>query len=345
MLNTAPTQEVLPLPIFHNSRLLVRNNYSVIFTDRSIKDFKPRFSQNFRCTNEPPARPAPPKEKSFKNYTGLLSDTAYKGIQRAANLLDQATPSRIIYSPALKCLVNHRLSFVTLTFPANLTEQSEKEAYKKTLHPLIQWLQKWHGLENYVWRAERTKAGVLHYHILSDLFLMNSALQNRWNALTALMQYTQSTERTRDTSKNPSTEIEETRNSLKAANYVGKYISKMSKSTAENDESTKAQCKPIKGKVWGANDRLTSAKLPRFELTGEVLNLFTNSMVTHEFKVRCNAYFATIAAPFALVMSKLDFYARAAHREFLISISPRLHAIALKPPPTNYAYELNFIPG
>lgn len=321
-----------PLPLFHSTRLIVTPTYSVLFTERKPKNEAVAFANslgNSLHQRQTPPDLAPNRAKQITakqnlasgTYTGEFKAHARKSMMKACVLLDECTSTKVIFNPILDTYVNFRLAFLTLTFPAPLTLQAQKNAYRQQLSPFIEWLKKWHNLKNFVWKAERTKKGTLHYHLMIDTFVLNTELSNRWNQLTALSEYTESTTRTRNTKGNPSIEITACSNSESASKYINKYMLKAAVKKGELARPDVPQEVPIIGKVWGANDKLSQAKRPRFIPSFACIEYLTNLFNTSPNEITTSAYHAIIKVPSVKIFLLLDWADRYIQRAFISSIA------------------------
>lgn len=116
------------------------------------------------------------------------------------------------------------------------------------------------SIQNYIWRAETTENGDIHFHILFDTFINKSVLNRVWNNHLSKLGYEKSI---------ASTRIE----SLKKINDVGAYITKyMTKAPLKNaykncsaDElkeipDHQKYRRPIIGKTWGCSKAVMKLK-------------------------------------------------------------------------------------
>jgi hypothetical protein len=118
-----------------------------------------------------------------KTYSGTVTESSKKRIQKAVNLLLMLSPSKSIYNPILQKTVNHRLSFITLTISSSTKMLTAKEAYSKLLKPFLQWFTITKGIKTYIWKAELQKRGQIHYHITTPAFIVFSEIKEKWNYL------------------------------------------------------------------------------------------------------------------------------------------------------------------
>lgn len=129
-----------------------------------------------------------PLEKTKNQHKLELSKAAQKNIQEKITWLHHLSKQRTVVTSKNKTINAFRLSFVTLTLPAQQFHTSQ-EITQKALHQFITVLTERHGLKNYVWRLEYQKNGNAHYHIATDLFLDYDLLLNVWNGAISKLGY------------------------------------------------------------------------------------------------------------------------------------------------------------
>lgn len=118
------------------------------------------------------------KEKSQERknqHQGELSKVAYRRLKRAVSWLERISDEKAGNVP-WKCV------FVTLTVPEFGAGLSEGPL-KKILNVFLTWLRRSQGVKSYVWKAELTKKGKLHYHILTDVNVDPMLCRSHWNKL------------------------------------------------------------------------------------------------------------------------------------------------------------------
>lgn len=204
-------------------------------------------------------------------YSGKLSKGAKKRLEKAITLLVQCTPKRRIWNPVIKCTHYHKLSFVTLTVSDSTTNHTAKEAYQTLLRPMMQYLTKYKGVKNYVWKAELQKRGQIHYHLIFPNFVHYQYLQNKWNYLQLKAGYLKGYYK-KYGEKNPnSVDIHSMKNVKDAAAYLTKYLTKEVQKEpkknlkeepgkdAKKTNSTEGKGKTV-GKVWDCSLNLKRAK-------------------------------------------------------------------------------------
>lgn len=126
------------------------------------------------------------KLQNFKNastYSGQVKLHTKKRISKTINILLQSAEKQIIKNPITKRKEVFKINFITLTISAEERKITAKEAYNKLLKPFIQYLTKTKGVKSYIWKAELTKKGQIHYHLTTTTWIHWSDIRNKWNYL------------------------------------------------------------------------------------------------------------------------------------------------------------------
>lgn len=151
---------LIPMLSIHPSRITAYY-YS---TERYSGDVKPRFTGS----------------QVRERHNGLLSNPARKRLYQAITALCAITPWQTVYSKKDGKSYRHKLSFITLTLPANHT-LSDKEVNQKVLKKFLDNWNKRSPKLLYIWKAEVTDKGTLHYHITCNTYIHYAELRKRWN--------------------------------------------------------------------------------------------------------------------------------------------------------------------
>ena len=228
-------------------------------------------------------------EKNLENnqHFGELSKKAYRRIRRSIEWLE------FISFPKYNAQgVEYKVSMITLTIPSFSADVEEKRL-KKVLNQFLTYARTYYNLVSYVWKAELTKNGNLHYHLLTGDIFGSADVQNKWNELLQkeglLDNYQQ---KFRSMSKDEylnyrkaidlkyennvpnakekylkaynygtnsnwlkpkSIQIDQIPLSDSIAGYVAKYLSKAVKDDEKDDEALSV----LKGRIWGCSRNLS----------------------------------------------------------------------------------------
>ena len=193
-----------------------------------------------------------------KAYSGRLSPGARKRLSKACQIMACVTPNRRLPHPTNVGMFNFRLAFVTLTFPKALSPEQEKNCPSVYLKPFIQHLIRFHGVKNYVWRAELTKNDRLHFHIIIDQPIHWQQLRNSWNRLLRLNGQLTAYAKENGHYNANSTDIRKIHSLQKALKYTSKYISKSG-----------GKGRALFCKVWDASEFLKVANWSQLEVGQE----------------------------------------------------------------------------
>lgn len=118
-----------------------------------------------------------------------------------------------------------KLAFVTLTLPTPQVH-SDRQLTKECLGSLLDELRKYHGVNNYVWKAESQENWNIHYHIAIDKPVHWNELRDRWNRIINKLGYIDRFEE-KHKHKNPnSTDIHKIKDVENVAAYISEYMAK-----------------------------------------------------------------------------------------------------------------------
>lgn len=220
-------------------------------------------------------------------HFGELSKKAYRRIRRSIEWLEY-----ISYSKYNANGLEYKVSMITLTIPSFSTEIEEKRL-KKVLNQFLTYARLNYNLISYVWKAELTKNGNLHYHLLTGDIFGSADVQSKWNELLYkeglldnyqskfskmsvgdYLNYRQAIDLKYDnkvvnahekymkaynfgTANNwlqpKSIQIDQIPLSDSIAGYVAKYLSKAIK----DDEVDNEALQVLKGRIWGCSQNLS----------------------------------------------------------------------------------------
>ncbi|MFQ5445948.1 MAG: hypothetical protein ACE5D0_10010 [Fidelibacterota bacterium] len=186
------------------------------------------------------------KNLEHNTHSGTLSRKAKTKLRNALHWLGNASTTKKVWIKAQKRHFNFKLAFVTLTIPYCKHSWSDQRIKSELLHPFIVWMRKQHGLNNFVWKAETQKNGMLHFHICIDIFIHYNQIRKEWNSLMfksgILDEWIQ-----RNPGKSPpSTEIKAVRKMKDMGAYIGKYFDK-----SEDDRRS------VTGRLWSCSYSLS----------------------------------------------------------------------------------------
>jgi len=177
--------------------------------------------------------------ESVINYTGRVSPAVARKIFQKVDLLLQISPLQTVFNRVTNKSQSFKLVFITLTISSAYKNTDHRIIQKECLKPLLNWLKKSKGVKDYVWRAELTKAGAIHYHIVSNRFIEYDQLRNTWNRYLDKIGLLDRQKELYGSKDANSTDIRAAKNSKSVRSYVRKYLSK-----SRNDDQK------INGKTW-----------------------------------------------------------------------------------------------
>ncbi|PZQ98877.1 MAG: hypothetical protein DI539_28970 [Flavobacterium psychrophilum] len=119
-------------------------------------------------------------------------------------------------------------------------------------------------IENYVWRAETTENGVIHFHILFDSFVNKNTLKRVWNNHLEKLGFSRAEN---------SASIQSIRNIKDVGAYITKYMTKpplrdkyknATKEVLDSLPDNEKYRRPVIGKIWGCSKAVLKLKFPEF---------------------------------------------------------------------------------
>lgn len=186
--------------------------------------------------------------KEVLNYTGRVSAPVAKRIFKKVDLLLQISPTSNVFNRVINKTQTFKLVFITLTISSYYKSVSHKVLQRECLKPLLLWLKRSKGVKSYVWKAEMTKAGTIHYHLVTNKFIEYDQLRDVWNRHLNRLGLLDRQKELYGSKNANSTDIKAARSSKSVRNYVRKYLSKSN----EDDQR-------IDGKVWDCSVNLKRA--------------------------------------------------------------------------------------
>ena len=120
---------------------------------------------------------------------------------------------------------------------------------KECLHNFINTSYSKFQLNNYVWKAETTAAGVVHYHISVDCFAQAKTIQRVWSKIITAKGFTDDFYLQHGHRLPPCTHIKAVKKVKNLAAYIATYMSK-------KEEGRRV----ISGRSWGCSEKLQYSK-------------------------------------------------------------------------------------
>lgn len=239
-------------------------------------------------TEEPIIKAAP---KRIIKPQGYMSDFSCRKLRKALEWLILISSKKKQWSKSAKKWVQFKVTFITLTLPSD-QRHTDQIVKSKCLNSLLIELRKFHGMKNYIWRAEKQVNGNIHFHLVTDCFIDAQKLRERWNRICNVLGYTDAyTARMRNNIKSfsdyyntyinqgsyaslmrrynhgratnwsdpNSTDIHSVRKIHNLTAYLFKYMSKNVENVNELTEAEKDTLL-VKGQIWGLSESLSQIK-------------------------------------------------------------------------------------
>lgn len=227
-------------------------------------------------------QPAWRKPPSKKGYSGYVTDSTKKRIQRAIDIFLQVSPTRWIHNPVTDKKQKFKLSFITLTI--SRAEPVEAREGHKALKVFLQHFKKpWskrkisEPMKSYLWKAELQERGQLHYHLTTNVFLHFAEIRRVWNDIQHSRGWLDDYHAAFKKWDANSTDVHAVHKIKDIGRYLTKYLCKQEfkVSPANPEAGYPALMEPIRlnAKVWGCSEDLKGAK--RFDAVMDMMTWAT----------------------------------------------------------------------
>lgn len=145
--------------------------------------------------------------------------------------------------------------------------------------------EKWQ-MNLYVWKAETTKEGVMHFHISWDCFAHYDSIRKTWNKILHHHGFTRQFFEIHGNNNPPSTHIKAVNKVKNLASYICTYMSKK-----EEDRRI------VSGRVWGCSEQLQYSRRLKLDCPSELSHNYDKSLFTMQFKHKVIETIATNLTP------------------------------------------------
>lgn len=154
-----------------------------------------------------------------------LSKNSIKKILHAVKWLDFIAKEKI-YTTKNGKKIHWKLQMITLTL-ASKQQHQDKEITKEVLGKFLNEMRNNYNFKNYIWKAETTKKGRIHYHIITDADVNYYRVLYTWNRCQNYLGYIDRFQKKNKTDRQPfGVNLRKVYNKVNAANYIAKYVSK-----------------------------------------------------------------------------------------------------------------------
>ena len=240
-----PTVYVEPVCQLRHDTLLIYNqpHYSGEFS----KAHRLRLQMNF---------------KEAKTYSGKVTLHTKKRISKAINIMLQSLETQRFINPITRRKEVFKINFITLTVSAKENHLTAKDAYNKLLKPFLFFFSKTKGVNTYIWKAELTKKGQIHYHLTTSTWMHWSSIRNKWNYLLAKNDMLKEYIKKHGHANANSTDVHKVYKIRNISGYLHKELTK----SMQNETATT-------GKLWDCSTNLKGQSYFRvpFDITHEKL--------------------------------------------------------------------------
>lgn len=184
---------------------------------------------------------------------GVLSTSSKKALSNALECLLFSSPVQRIRNPINGRIMNHRISFITLTLPSPQLH-CDMTIKSTCLNNFLSIMRQTHYMWHYVWRAEPQKNGNIHFHLATDLFCHMDVIRKAWIDSLELLGYCSRYSPHYRSLIIPCTEIKEIKSLHGCCMYLAEYTSK------------KNEGRPICGAQWDSAKHLKQWRPPSLDI-------------------------------------------------------------------------------
>lgn len=156
-----------------------------------------------------------------ERHNGLISAAQKKRLYEAITALVAISQYKTVYSQEEQKSYRFKLNFITLTLPDSC-EVEDKIIVKKCLKRFLDAWNKRSPSLLYVWKAECTDRGTLHFHLTTNQFIHYHKLRTKWNKALAKEGIISKA----DVEKNNSTDVHSVKKIRNIAAYLTAYVCK-----------------------------------------------------------------------------------------------------------------------
>lgn len=187
-------------------------------------------------------------------YHGEITFHSQRRMSKCLQLLLDIAEPKWMTNPQTNKRFKFKLAFQTLTLSSIQDPYTDKEIKKYLLEPYLRIMRR-KGMKNYVWKSELQKNGNIHFHILTDTFILYSEIRDIWNNLQSKYHFITNFENKYGHRDPNSTDVKAVTRDNETLAYLKKYMLKKSDKT--NQLKTNIEyLEKTKGKVWDCSQNL-----------------------------------------------------------------------------------------
>lgn len=183
-----------------------------------------------------------------QTYQGEVTANSRRRLSKALATLIEISRKKKVTNPSTGKDMFFKLAFLTLTLSAPQYPYTDKDIKKNLLEPWLRQMRS-KGMRHYVWRSEQQKNGNIHFHFLTDTFILHTDLRNSWNNIQNRLEFIDYFEKKHGHRDPNSTDIKAVRGENETKAYLLKYMLKGSEEGTQQNldfEDKQKQC----GKIW-----------------------------------------------------------------------------------------------
>jgi hypothetical protein len=192
--------------------------------------------------------------EQITTYQGEITPHSRRRLSKCLATLIEISRKKKVVNPSTGKPMIFKLAFITLTLSAPQYPYTDKDIKKNLLEPFLRhWRNK--GMRHYVWRSEQQKNGNIHFHILTDTFILHTDLRNSWNNIQNRLEFINYFEHKHGHRDPNSTDIHAVRGENETKAYLLKYMLKSQEEGTQQNLDFEDKEKQ-KGKIWDCSNSL-----------------------------------------------------------------------------------------
>lgn len=302
----------IPIAVIHPSRIILYNE----------KIIDPSIRRSY-CTEKPQIEKL---LSSKRKASGMLSVNAQRKLSKALDYMLHLSKERKVFNRLTQKTNTFKIAFITLTLSSEQIH-SDNEIRRLLLNQLLTEIRVKYNVQNYIWKAEKQENGNIHFHILVDKYIpwydlrnmwnriqnklgyvdryrtkmkelhkngfyLNKSLLKRWSAKSQYEAYKKN--KITDYSNPNSIDIHSLYRIKNIKKYLLKYISK-NVDISQIDDPRKIEKLLVKGRLWGCNQELASARGARLVISNEIADELSTIVKLKKNAVYAADYFTLIS--------------------------------------------------
>ena len=293
--------------------LSIKSNYIAVYTPVTNN----RHQERINFTEK-----SMPKSNNKKRE---LTKRSRSKLQERINWLYILSECKTVQNNKTGNSFNFKLNFITLTLPT-AQMHFDSTITSKCLNSFLTTMRQYHGLVNYIWRAECQSNGNIHYHIVTDSYLHHYVIRNVWNRCLRKLGYIDRYQlkfkgmsfeqyckvrgltdandlpaykkaweygNTSNWLSPNTTDVHSLVKVRNVAAYISKYMTKTKRKKSE-DEGYETSERRISGRTWGNSRELSKIRGVQMERSTNTDSLLDRAIKYLKSEVKVEQYYSIV---------------------------------------------------